>query len=297
MDMILAAKHIVVHTGAGISTSTGIPDFRGPTGVWTLEQKKIKPKFDIDFQSAVPSKTHRALKLLMDRGYIHFIISQNIDGLHLRSGIPRNNLAELHGNFFVSECPKCKQKFVRSSPVPTVGLKPIGETCLSRSRSCRGKLIDTILDWEGSLPDDDLELSIMHSTLADLNIGLGSSFQIMPSGKLPLRNKKYGGKFALVNLQPIKLQKSADLSIHTYVDDIWERVLKRLGIEDIPEYDDGRDPSRNCTDEPWNINVEEVKRVEKIYKERVSRKKKGEAEPELGNQKKKPKNDDSKEIE
>jgi NAD+-dependent protein deacetylase sirtuin 6 len=113
VDMILAAKHIVVHTGAGISTSTGIPDFRGPTGVWTLEKKGIKPTIDIDFNQAVPSKTHRILKLLMDRGFIKFIISQNIDGLHMRSGVKRNNLAELHGNFFVTECPKCKSKFVR----------------------------------------------------------------------------------------------------------------------------------------------------------------------------------------
>lgn len=162
VDMILAAKHVVVHTGAGISTSTGIPDFRGPKGVWTLEEKGLKPNFDVDFQSAIPSKTHLALKVLMERGLIKFIVSQNIDGLHLRSGIKRENLAELHGNFFISLCPKCKLKFVRSTPVPTVGLKQTGETCKSRLRSCRGKLVDTILDWEGSLPDDDLELSIYH---------------------------------------------------------------------------------------------------------------------------------------
>lgn len=124
---------------------------------------------------AIPSKTHRALKLLMDRGFIQFIISQNIDGLHMRSGVSRQKLAELHGNFFVSECVKCRKKFVRSTPVTTVGQKPTGETCLNAERRCRGKLFDTILDWEGSLPEDDLELSIMHSTLADLNIGLGSS--------------------------------------------------------------------------------------------------------------------------
>lgn len=296
MDLILRSKHIVVHTGAGISTSTGIPDFRGPTGVWTLEKEGVKPNLDIDFSSAVPSKTHRALKILMDRGFIKFIISQNIDGLHLRSGIKRENLAELHGNFFVSECPKCKNKFVRSSPVPTVGLKPIGETCKNTARNCRGKLIDTILDWEGSLPDDDLEMSIMHSTIADLNIGLGSSFQIMPSGKLPLRNKKFGGKFALVNLQPIKLEKSADLSIHAYVDDVMEKVLKRLGIEEIPEYNPADDPSKCNAGGGWNFAISKIKDLEKVFKAKVSRKKKADDLVKIENKKKKVemKNEDSK---
>lgn len=292
--MILAAKHIVVHTGAGISTSTGIPDFRGPTGVWTLEGKGIKPKFDIDFQSAIPSKTHRALKLLVDRGFIQFIVSQNIDGLHMRSGVKRDNLAELHGNFFVSECQKCKKKFIRSDPVPTVGMKPTGEACKNRQRSCRGKLVDTILDWEGSLPDHDLELSIMHSTIADLNIGLGSSFQIMPSGKLPLRNAKFGGKFALVNLQPIKLEKKADIVIHSYVDDVMERVLKRLGIEEIPEYAESIDPTRTREGDSWNISSAALKELDLVYKEKTSRKKKNEEklEPIDNKKKKKPKDDE-----
>lgn len=66
VDMILASKHIVVHTGAGISTSEGIPDFRGPTGVWTLEKKGIKPTVDIDFHKAQPSKTHRKLNKFLE---------------------------------------------------------------------------------------------------------------------------------------------------------------------------------------------------------------------------------------
>lgn len=148
VDLILTSKHIVIHTGAGISTSCGIPDFRGPSGVWTLEKQGIKPKIDVSFKDAIPSKTHRALKLLIDRGFVKFIISQNIDGLHMRSGVPRKNLAELHGNMFTSECPKCKKQFVRSHPVPTVGRKTVGITCRNDQRPCRGQLIDSILDWE-----------------------------------------------------------------------------------------------------------------------------------------------------
>lgn len=155
-------------------------------------------------------------------------------------------------------------------------------------------MVDTILDWEGSLPDDDLEMSIMHSTLADLNIGLGSSFQIMPSGKLPLRNVKFGGKFALVNLQPIKLEKKSNLVIHSYVDDVMERVLKRLGIEDIPDYDESLDPTRSCEGDGWNISAAALKDIEKVFKEKTSRKKKPDEKLEpIDNKKKKKSEDDN----
>lgn len=191
----------------------------------------------------------------------------------MRCGTTRSHLAELHGNMFTSECPKCKKMFVRDSPVPTVGRKAVGMTCRNELRPCRGQLIDTILDWEDNLPDDDLDLAIMHSTLADLSIGLGSSFQIMPSGRFPLKNKKFGGKFALVNLQPIKVEKKADLVIHSYVDEVMERVLKRLGIEEIPEYSPENDPTmREDLSVSWNFAKEEIKEVEKLFKEKTSRK-------------------------
>ena len=197
----------MVHTGAGISTSAGIPDFRGPKGVWTLESKGEKPKLDVSFAEAVPTKTHMALKALVDAGHVQYIVSQNIDGLHMRSGIQRTQLSELHGNIYVEQCNKCKRQFVRARPAPTVGQKPIGDPCSADRdyRPCRGGvLLDTILDWQQNLPDSDLDMAIMHSTMADLNICLGSTLQIVPSGNLPLKNKKYGGKMAICNLQPTK---------------------------------------------------------------------------------------------
>jgi mono-ADP-ribosyltransferase sirtuin 6 len=79
----------VVHTGAGISTAAGIPDFRGPKGVWTLEKRNLKPDMNVSWDDARPTRTHMALARLVEVGRVQMVITQNIDGLHLRSGIPR----------------------------------------------------------------------------------------------------------------------------------------------------------------------------------------------------------------
>lgn len=238
-DLIRNASNVVFHTGAGISTASGIPDFRGPSGVWTMEERGLSPKFDTTFENARPSKTHMALLELQRAGILQFLISQNVDGLHVRSGFPRDKLAELHGNMFVEECMKCGKQYVRDTVVGTMGLKPTGRLCdVSKRRglrSCRGKLMDTILDWEDSLPDRDLNLSSEASRKADLSITLGTSLQIKPSGNLPLLTKKKGGKLVIVNLQPTKHDKHADLRIHGYVDDVMTKLMKKLGLE-IPEW-------------------------------------------------------------
>jgi len=87
--MIREAKHIVVHTGAGISTSAGIPDFRGPNGVWTLEKQGKKRETNVTFESAQPTVTHMALVAMVKAKLVQLVVSQNVDGLHLKSGLPR----------------------------------------------------------------------------------------------------------------------------------------------------------------------------------------------------------------
>lgn len=242
---VKSAEHIVVHTGAGISTSAGIPDFRGPKGVWTLEKKGLKPDINISWDDAKPTYTHMAIARLVEEDKVKFVITQNIDGLHLRSGVPRSHIAELHGNMFVDQCDKCKKMFVRDSPAPTVGQKYTGADCPAykeNGRKCRGKIIDFVLDWEADLPDDDLTISDTHSMKADLSIVMGSTLQIIPAGNLPTYTKKYQeGKLVICNLQPTKHFKKADLNIHTYVDDIMRLVMDKLGLT-VREYDPLTDP-------------------------------------------------------
>ncbi|XP_031561543.1 NAD-dependent protein deacetylase sirtuin-6-like [Actinia tenebrosa] len=237
VDLLRTSKHAIVHTGAGISTSSGIPDFRGPNGVWTLEEKGLAPNFDVSFDSAAPSLTHMALIKLEEVGLVKYIVSQNVDGLHLKSGFPRSKLSELHGNMFVDKCDKCGKEYIRKTATTSVGQKRTGKSCVQQRRrgTCRGKLCDTILDWEANLPYDDLLAAEQQSRQSDLSLCLGTSLQILPSGNLPLITKKNGGKIVIVNLQKTKHDKKADLKINYYVDEVMKRVMKMLGLE-IPAY-------------------------------------------------------------
>jgi len=238
IDLVKKSKYIVFHTGAGISTSAGIPDFRGPNGVWTLEAKGKSPENTVTFDSAVPTATHMAILALEWAGIVKYVVSQNIDGLHLRSGLPKNRLSELHGDMFVEECNKCGHQYIREQVVPTMAKNLTGGLCSQEKKSrglCRGKLIDTILDWEDSLPDLDLEVAEEHSKKADLAICLGTTLQIIPSGNIPLLTRKAGGQMVIVNLQPTKHDKKAGLRISAYVDQVMKGLCDGLGVE-IPEF-------------------------------------------------------------
>lgn len=105
--------------------------YSGPNGVWTLEEKGEKPSINVSFEEAIPTKTHMALKALVDAGHVKYIVSQNIDGLHMKSGLGREYLSELHGNIFVENCNKCRTQYVRTTAAPTVGQKPTGLSHIS----------------------------------------------------------------------------------------------------------------------------------------------------------------------
>ena len=134
-DLVADAKAkggAVVHTGAGISTSVGIPDFRGPNGIWTLQKEgKSMPAASCRFDRARPSFTHVALVALQREGYVRYLVSCNVDCLHVRSGYPREEMAELHGNCFAERCELCETEYVRDFEMPSVGFKTTGRRCVA----------------------------------------------------------------------------------------------------------------------------------------------------------------------
>ncbi|XP_059661261.1 NAD-dependent protein deacetylase SRT1-like isoform X1 [Cornus florida] len=232
--MIQKSKHLVAFTGAGISTSCGIPDFRGPKGVWTLQQEgKGLPEASLPFHRAMPGVTHMALVELEKAGILKFVISQNVDSLHLRSGIPREKLAELHGNSFREICPSCGVEYLRDFEVETIGMKETSRRC--SDLKCAVKLKDTVLDWEDALPPKEMNAAEKHCRMADLVLCLGTSLQITPACNLPLKSLRRGGKIVIVNLQRTPKDKKASLVIHGLVDKVISGVMHFLNLR-IPPY-------------------------------------------------------------
>ncbi|KAG6522181.1 hypothetical protein ZIOFF_019318 [Zingiber officinale] len=272
--MIKESKHLVAFTGAGISTSSGIPDFRGPKGVWTLQRAgKGLPEASLPFDRAMPSLTHMALVELEKAGILKFVISQaveravadcrvslcsfivlqfrNVDSLHLRSGIPRKKLAELHGNSFREVCPSCETEYVRDFEVETIGMKETSRRC--SDTNCGAKLRDSVLDWEDALPPKEVNAAENHCKTADLVLCLGTresfrvlfklsdcyvvprSLQITPACNLPLKCIRNNGKIVIVNLQPTPKDKKASLVIHGLVDKVIAGVMLFLNLR-IPPY-------------------------------------------------------------
>lgn len=154
-EMVRTARHVVVHTGAGISTAAGIPDFRGKDGVWTKHKSGVPlPAADRCWNNALPTASHMALAALAEAGVVAAVITQNIDGLHVRSGLQPHQLAELHGNIFKEACAGsggCGEVYTRSFDVGGVGFRETGRQC----PKCGKPLIDQLLDWEDDLPDND----------------------------------------------------------------------------------------------------------------------------------------------
>uniref|UniRef100_A0AC34QIS7 Deacetylase sirtuin-type domain-containing protein n=1 Tax=Panagrolaimus sp. JU765 TaxID=591449 RepID=A0AC34QIS7_9BILA len=230
---IQEAKFVVFLVGAGISTSAGIPDFRGPNGVWTLEEQGLTAP-SIDFAEALPTFTHHALVALERRGIVKHLISQNVDGLLLKAGFPADRLMEVHGNFFVEKCNRCNTLYYNDHPSAAFGLmKPKKEVLCTRER-CRGRVFSTVLDWEQRLPGKYFELSERYVKSADLLVVLGSSLEINPVGDLPKLAKSHKIKTVAVNLQDIK-KCGITYKIHARVDDVMEKVMSLLHIQFNPE--------------------------------------------------------------
>jgi len=243
--MIKNSKHFIAFTGAGLSTSAGIPDFRSgvstilPTGPGAWEKLatgvRPKPKLQVAIEQAIPTPSHMALIALEKAGYLKFLISQNVDGLHRKSGFPVDKLAELHGNDNLEICknPDCKKQYMRDFSTRTaegVHEHDTGRKC----ENCGGMLYDTIINFGESLPEAEIQNGFEHSKQADLCLVLGSSLRVTPAANMPKETYKNKGKLVIVNLQATPLDAAA-LRINGMIDVVIAKLMAKLNLE-IPQF-------------------------------------------------------------
>jgi len=207
------AKHLVVFTGAGISTESGLPDFRGPDGVWTRQERGLPPK-PRPFSSAEPNAGHMAIVELQKLGKLGFLISQNIDNLHLRSGIRPELLAELHGNIAKLRCNRCGAQVDSSAGLGTC--------------SCGGKLVSSVVNFGQSLPQKELADSYRHSQNCDLFLVVGSSLVVTPAADMPRVAVEAGARLVIINKGETPLDRLAHLRFEEGIGQILPPAVAQL---------------------------------------------------------------------
>ena len=209
------SRYLVVFTGAGISTESGLPDFRGPDGLWTRRDKGLAPRpMSQPWDAVQPNSGHYAIVQLQNLGKLNFLISQNVDNLHLKSGIRPERLAELHGNMTKQRCKRCEQTYDKDA-----GIK--------RCR-CGGTLTSSVVDFGQSLPQKDLSLSFEHARKCDLFLVVGSSLVVTPAAEMPREALLAGAKLVIINQGQTPFDKNAHLRFHERIGEILPRTLKRL---------------------------------------------------------------------
>jgi NAD-dependent deacetylase len=227
-DMIAAAESVVIFTGAGISTESGIPDFRSPGGLWTkyqpidfgdfmaseeMRRESWRRKFAMDpaLTAEVPNRGHRAVAHLVDTDKVSAVITQNIDGLHQASGIPDMQVIELHGNATYAKCLTCGLRH-ELAPIKAAFL---ADETMPVCTGCGSEYMKTAtISFGQSMPDEQMARAQRETMVCDLFIAIGSSLVVYPAAGFPVMAKQNGAGMVILNREPTDLDRHADLVIN-----------------------------------------------------------------------------------
>lgn len=235
-----AAQRVVVFTGAGISTESGIPDFRSAGGVWS----KMKPIMFQDFVAspgvrreawtrvfnktagwtgAQPNAGHNAVAALANAGKVAAIITQNVDNLHQGSGVALDKVIELHGNASYAKCLDCGQRHeLDDLQLPYERGEEIVCTY------CAGLLKTATISFGQAMPEAEMMRATEESRGCDLFVVLGSSLVVYPAAGLPIEARRHGAKLVIVNREPTELDGYADLVLHEEIGPLLTETLKLM---------------------------------------------------------------------
>ena len=240
---IVNAKRVVVFGGAGLSTESGIPDFRSPGGVWDrynpedfyfqnfLAHEASREKYwqmatemYEPMKQAQPNKAHLAIAELETLGKLDCVITQNVDGLHQKAGNSEGKVIQLHGTAMHVTCLSCHKNYDRERVQDRLRE---GERA-PRCDDCGGPLKPATISFGQAMPERETEEAYQRSSLCDLFIVIGSSLVVHPAASMPLIAKRNGAKLVIINRDPTPYDDMADLTIHGQAGPIMSRILENV---------------------------------------------------------------------
>ncbi|MHA2090690.1 MAG: SIR2 family NAD-dependent protein deacylase [Candidatus Kariarchaeaceae archaeon] len=230
---IAQSKSLVIFTGAGISTPSGLPDYRGPDGVWTRRDKGLKPKpIGKPWHEFEPNAAHDAIVKLQDLGILKYVIAQNVDGLHLKSGIKPELIAELHGNSTLMKCTICDLRFTKPEldwDDAKFGKGYRSHTPVSnqpKCPECQGRIISSIVNFGDPMPEKEIRASHLYSEQSDVFVVIGSSLSVVPASSFLKIAKDCGAIAIIINQGETVMDDLADLRINGDCALIFPRIVE-----------------------------------------------------------------------
>jgi len=242
VEMIAAAGRVVVFTGAGVSTESGIPDFRSPGGLWTRfdpddftidkylssdQTRKKMWKILMEgglLADAEPNPAHYAIAELEKIGKLYSVITQNVDNLHQKGGNTADIVRELHGNMKWVVCLGCRQRY----PLEVIKNNIPSDDPVPECQKCGGILKPDVIFFGEALPEKALRVATKESQECDLFIVIGSSLAVYPAAYLPLHAKRSGAGIVIINLGPTEQDSIADVIINKSAGETMTKILTGL---------------------------------------------------------------------
>ena len=240
-QLVEEAKNVVIFTGAGISTDSGIPDFRSPNGVWTRmapimfqdfiasEENRIEAwrrKFAMSDELGTPQPNdgHRAVAQLVANGKVSAVITQNIDNLHQDGGIHEDKIIELHGNGSYAVCLDCGLRHelndIRAS------FEGGNMSAAPGCQNCGGMVKTATVSFGQAMPEAQMKRAEAATLTCDLFIAIGSSLQVLPAAGFPVMARHNGARLVILNREPTELDDAASLVINEEITPTLQNLLK-----------------------------------------------------------------------
>ena len=240
-ELLRESRRAIVFTGAGISTESGIPDFRSPGGIWTkmmpiyydefvrsaeTRRESWRRRFEMEetWNAVRPNAGHAAVAELVRRGKVTHVITQNIDNLHQDSGVPEDRVIELHGNTRYAKCLNCGARMEIAEIRAYFDEHGEPPAC----PFCGGIVKTATISFGQAMPEKEMDLARRATLACDLMLVLGSSLVVYPAAGFPLLAKRAGAKLAIVNREETDQDAYADLVLHTEIGPTMSAALKAL---------------------------------------------------------------------